>query len=112
MKLSKLFTIGTLIVSSALLTPSSAMAQTPTTATEIKAEQVVESVTTLVDLNTATSEQLASLPGLGKKKAEAIINYRQLNGNFTQKEEIVNVKGIGSKLLSKLSPLITVSKPE
>ncbi len=112
MKLSKLFAIGTLIASSALFMSSSAIAQTELSTDEMSSEQAVVSKAALVNLNTATSEQLSSLPGLGKKKAEAIISYRQLNGNFNQKEELVNVKGIGSKLLSKLSPLVTVSKPE
>lgn len=61
-----------------------------------------------VNLNSANAEQLSSLPGVGIKKAEAIIAYRELNGEFESIEELVNVKGIGPKVLAKLNGLITV----
>ena len=61
-----------------------------------------------VNLNSANAEQLSSLPGVGIKKAEAIIAYRELNGEFESIEELVNVKGIGPKMLAKLNGLITV----
>ena len=61
-----------------------------------------------VNINTASAEELSSLPGVGMKKAEAIINYRELNGDFASTEEIVNVKGIGPKMLEKISALITI----
>ena len=64
-----------------------------------------------IDINAANAEQLASLPGLGKKKAQAIINYRKLNGKFKDVKELVNVKGIGPKLSAKILPLVKI-KPE
>ena len=64
--------------------------------------------TTVVNLNTATSAQIATLPGVGEKAAERIIEYRDKNGGFKKIEELMNVKGIGEKSFLKLKPLITV----
>jgi competence protein ComEA len=67
----------------------------------------------VVNLNTATASQIATLPGIGEKAAERIIEYREKNGGFKKIEELMNVKGIGEKSFLKLKPLITVgdSKP-
>lgn len=61
-----------------------------------------------VNLNTATSGQLQTLPGIGPKKAGAIISYRSKNGPFKRVDDLVQVKGIGPKTLSKLRPLVTI----
>ena len=63
---------------------------------------------TQVDLNTATLEQLVSLPGVGKKKAAAIIEYRTKNGNFQSVDDLINVKGVGKKMLRKLEGQIKI----
>ena len=62
-----------------------------------------------VNINTATQAQLESLPGVGAKAAERILEYRQKNGNFKKVEDLMNVKGIGEKSFLKLKPLLTVS---
>ena len=62
-----------------------------------------------VNLNTATQEQLESLPGVGAKAAERILEYRQKNGNFKKIEDLMNVQGIGEKSFLKLKPLLTVT---
>jgi comEA protein len=54
-----------------------------------------------IDLNTATQEDLAKLPGVGNKVAARIISYRDENGGFEKIEEIMNVKGIGEKTFLK-----------
>ena len=54
-----------------------------------------------ISLNQASLEQLQELTGVGLKKAEAIIAYRQKNGKFKNIEEIQQVKGIGPALFAK-----------
>jgi len=56
---------------------------------------------TKINLNQANAEQLQELSGIGQKKAEAIIAYRQKNGKFKNIEELQQVKGIGPVLFSK-----------
>ena len=63
-----------------------------------------------VNLNSATAAQIATLPGVGPKAAQRIIEYRDKNGGFKKIEELMNVKGIGEKSFLKLKPLITVGE--
>lgn len=62
-----------------------------------------------VNLNTASAEELATIPGIGPKMAEAILEYRKTKGNFKSVEELKgNVKGIGEKKFEKMKPYLTV----
>jgi comEA protein len=63
----------------------------------------------LLDLNTATLEQLDKLPGIGESKAKAILDYRLKRGRFKRVEELMDVKGIGEKMLEKLKELVFVT---
>jgi competence protein ComEA len=65
-----------------------------------------------VNLNSATLDQLATLPGIGPKVAERILEYRTKNGGFKKIEELMNVKGIGEKSFLKIKPLVSVTKPD
>ena len=71
------------------------------------AEQALSS-NGMVNLNTATAEQLTGLPGIGEAKAAAILSYRAKIGQFTDIEEIKNVSGIGEAMFEKIKDKITV----
>lgn len=62
----------------------------------------------VVDLNTATLEQLDALPGVGPSTAQAIIDYRQERGRFRSVEELLEVRGIGEAKLSALRRRVRV----
>ena len=71
-----------------------------------------------VNLNTATADELEALPGIGKAKAAAIVEYREQNGGFKNKEELKQVKGIGDKIYAQVekevevAPVKTEPKPK
>lgn len=64
----------------------------------------------LVNLNTATAEQLQRLPGVGPSKATRIIEHRQRRA-FRTVAELVRVKGFGAKTYQRLRPFLTVDEP-
>ncbi|WP_340025252.1 helix-hairpin-helix domain-containing protein [Paenibacillus sp. FSL K6-1096] len=59
-----------------------------------------------INVNTADAKALMDLPGIGEKKAQAIIDFRSSKGAFRSANELGKVKGIGPKLLEKLKPLV------
>lgn len=62
----------------------------------------------LININTASHEELDSLPGIGKVKADSIINYRENNGPFKKPADIMKVSGIGEATYEKLKDMICV----
>lgn len=62
-------------------------------------EQAVKSA--LVNINTASEAELVSLHGIGSSKAQAIILYREMFGNFNSVDDLAKVKGIGAKTIEK-----------
>lgn len=61
----------------------------------------------LININTATLEQLQEIDGIGESKAKKIIEYREEKGKFTSIEDIMNVDGIGEKLYETIKAYIT-----
>ena len=61
----------------------------------------------LVNINTASMEELCTLPGIGEGKARHIISYRENTGRFEQIEDIMKVEGIKEGLFGKIRDLIT-----
>jgi competence protein ComEA len=65
--------------------------------------------TEIINLNSATVAQIASLPGIGPKTADLVVQYRTKNGPFKKIEEIMNVRGVGEKSFLKIKDRLTVA---
>lgn len=65
-----------------------------------------------IDLNSATSAELETLPGVGPRTAERILEYRREHGGFERIEDLMDVRGIGERTFLRLRPLVTVAAPE
>ncbi len=71
-------------------------------------KEETETVGEKINLNAATQDVLDTLPGIGPKKVEAIIETRERMGGFRSVEDILNVNGIGEKLLDEIRHMIYV----
>ncbi len=65
----------------------------------------------LIDLNTASAQELVALPGIGEVRAQAIVDYRARNGPFADVQDITGVSGIGSGIYEQVRDLVTVAAP-
>jgi competence protein ComEA len=65
-----------------------------------------------INLNTASAEELVQIKGIGNQYAQRIIEYREKNGPFNQVEDIMNIKGIGSKTFESIKGSIMVELSE
>ena len=66
--------------------------------------------TAKVNLNTASVEQLTTLPGVGPKLAARIVEYRQKSGAFRSTQELMNVKGVGEKNFAKIEAWLSIGE--
>ena len=65
----------------------------------------------LININTATASQLTALNGIGESRAAAIVEYREQHGDFGSVDDLLNVPGIGEKILEGLRDQVTVGAP-
>ena len=86
----------------------------PASAEEITAEREsnasAEQSADRLNLNTASAQELAGLPGIGRKKAANIVAYREKNGDFSDIVDLMRVSGIGEKTFEKIKAEITVAE--
>ena len=61
-----------------------------------------------MNINTAGPEELMTLSGIGEARAQAILSYREENGDFSTIEDIKNVSGIGEGIFDRIKNMITV----
>ncbi|PZT53669.1 ComEA family DNA-binding protein [Paenibacillus silvae] len=61
-----------------------------------------------ININAASVSKLTELPGIGQKKAQAIVDYRNTHGPFAKVSDLTKVKGIGTKMLQKMAPYIQI----
>jgi len=78
------------------------------TITEVSRWEAEESMEKLIDINTASIEVLCKLPGIGESKAMDIITYREKEGSFQKKEDLMKVPGIKENLYEKIEDKIIV----
>lgn len=72
------------------------------------AVKVATETTAKVNINKADAAQLQTLNGIGEAKAKAIIEYRSKNGNFTDVKQLMQVSGIGEKLLTQNADRLSI----
>jgi competence protein ComEA len=65
-----------------------------------------------VNVNAASRDDLEVLPGIGPKKAQALVEWRDQNGPFKRPGDLLKVRGIGQQTLERISPYITIAEPE
>ena len=87
--------------------PAGAMAAKKAQA--VQAEAAAAAQTAVVDINTASEAELATLNNIGEAKAREIVAYRKANGPFASVEDLAKVKGIGAATIEKNRARLTVS---
>lgn len=104
MRISKLLSLLTLVLtlSAGLLPAQNALAAD-------SQSQAISVATGKININAADAQTLASsIKGIGLKKAQAIVDYREAYGPFTNVQDLVSVSGIGEKTVAKNASLLTV----
>ena len=80
------------------------------TTTIIPIRKKINSIINKININTADKNELTKITGIGPSKAEKIIAFREMNGRFKSKEDLLQIKGIGKKTLEKISDQITLGE--
>lgn len=90
------FNLRTFLLLFSLTLPFSSFANSALNSNTAK----VTNLLSMININQADAKTLATLKGIGKIKAEAIVKYREENGSFTSLGDLTKIKGIGSKVLA------------
>ena len=88
--------------------PTSGSASMPASGDASNRETGSYGATGKLNINTATAEELETLPGIGERKAAAIVEHRGANGPFERVEDLVEVSGIGEGILASIRDLVVV----
>jgi len=92
----------------AVISPTSVVCAQEGDAEPVEAAPEEEAASVVVNINTASAEELVALEGIGEKTAQNIVEYRDANGPFAAIDDIKNVKGIGDKKFEKIKENIAV----
>jgi competence protein ComEA len=76
-----------------------------------RADSVETASVAKININQASAAQFSLLPRVGSKQADRIVEYRKAHGQFSQIEELMEVKGIGEKQFAQLKPYLSLSGP-
>jgi competence protein ComEA len=71
-------------------------------------ETIVPKTNGVVTINTANAVQIAAIPGLGEKKSQSVVKFREKNGPYSRIEDIKKAQGIGDNLFEKIKIYLTV----
>ena len=74
----------------------------------LSAQQKQTTATKLININSATIQELSTLPRIGEQTAKRIVEFRKTHGKFKRIQDLMKVKGIGEKTFKKFEKLITV----
>lgn len=96
--------LGLLVVVLALFAALPGPAGAVTTAPR----ETAASAGAMVNINTASTEELNAIPGIGPALARRIVEYRKAHGPFAKVDDLLAVKGIGPKMLAKIRDRLTV----
>lgn len=97
--------LSTLLLSSVLSFASPIVLSAPV---ENQSKTIAATQVDLISLNTASVDDLTALPGIGRKKAQAIVQFRDDMGGFKAIEELKDVRGIGDKLFARVFSLVSL----
>jgi len=95
------------VISCATLAVNLSVAQELNKAPMTVSATAKEAVKTKLNINKASAEQLVAIPGIGEKKAAAILDYIAANGPIKDQQQLTEVKGIGDKLAAKIAEHIS-----